>query len=137
MLDGDKLRHGISKDLGFSAKDRAENVRRVSEVAKILHDSGLIVLVALVSPFEVDRQSARELFTDSEFNLVWVNTPEEVCISRDTKGLYKKAAAGQIENMTGIGQSYEAPSRADLVISGADDLESNVAKILKLIGIQL
>lgn len=137
VLDGDKLRHGLSKDLGFSSKDRAENVRRVSEVAKILHDSGLIVLVALVSPFEVDRQSAKELFTDSDFNLVWVNTPEEVCISRDTKGLYKKAAAGQIENMTGIGQSYEEPTRADLVISGADDLETNVAKILRLIGIQL
>ena len=137
VLDGDRLRHGISKDLGFSAKDRAENVRRVSEVARILLDAGLIVLVALVSPFEVDRQRAKEMFPDSDFHLVWVNTPVEICVSRDTKGLYKKAAAGQIQNLTGMGQNYEPPSSADLIISGDDNLEKNVEKILNLIGIQL
>ena len=137
VLDGDRLRHGISKDLGFSAKDRAENVRRVSEVARILLDAGLIVLVALVSPFEVDRQRAKEMFPDTDFHLVWVNTPVEICVSRDTKGLYKKAAAGQIQNLTGMGQNYEPPSSADLIISGDDNLEKNVEKILNLIGIQL
>ncbi len=132
VLDGDNLRLGLNKDLGFAKEDRAENVRRVSEVAKLMMDAGLIVIVALVSPFRVDRDQARELFAKGKFIEVWVNTPTELCAQRDPKGLYKKAAAGDLPNMTGIGQEYEAPLSAEVELDGTLDLKTNTDIILEI-----
>jgi bifunctional enzyme CysN/CysC len=120
-------------DLGFTPEDRAENVRRVSEVAKLMVDSGLIVISALVSPFEVDRQRAKSIFDDGEFLEIFIDTPVEICRSRDPKGLYKKSAAGEIPNFTGVGQDYERPSNPDLVIDGTAPIEESVEKILKIL----
>jgi bifunctional enzyme CysN/CysC len=131
VLDGDNLRMGLNMDLGFTSTDRAENVRRVSEVAKLMVDAGLIVISALVSPFEVDRQRAKSIFEDGEFVEVFVDTPVEVCRSRDPKGLYKKSAAGQIPNFTGVGQDYEPPLAPTLVVDGTAPIDEIVEKILK------
>jgi bifunctional enzyme CysN/CysC len=120
-------------DLGFTSEDRAENVRRVSEVAKLMVDSGLIVISALVSPFEVDRQRAKSIFEDNEFLEIFIDTPVEICRSRDPKGLYKKSAAGEIPNFTGVGQDYERPTHPDLVIDGTAPIEESVEKILKIL----
>jgi len=120
-------------DLGFTPEDRAENVRRVSEVAKLMVDSGLIVISALVSPFEVDRQRAKSIFEDGEFLEIFIDTPVEVCRARDPKGLYKKSAAGEIPNFTGVGQDYERPSHPDLVIDGIAPIDESVEKILKIL----
>jgi bifunctional enzyme CysN/CysC len=120
-------------DLGFTPEDRAENVRRVSEVAKLMVDSGLIVISALVSPFEVDRQRAKGIFEDGEFLEVFVDTPVDICRARDPKGLYKKSAAGEIPNFTGVGQDYERPSHPDLVIDGTAPIDESVEKILKIL----
>jgi bifunctional enzyme CysN/CysC len=133
VLDGDNLRLGLNMDLGFTPEDRAENVRRVSEVAKIMVDAGLIVITALVSPFQADRDRAKSLFDSGEFLEVYVNTPVEVCQARDPKGLYKKSAAGQIPNFTGIGQDYETPSAPDLILDGTASVEENIATLVKLI----
>jgi len=133
VLDGDNLRHGINKDLGFTKADRAENVRRVAHIAQLMSDAGLIVIVALVSPFSTDRDSARAMFDSGKFFEVWVKTPTEVCIERDPKGLYKKAASGDIPNMTGIGQEYEAPENAELVLDGTIPVPDNIKIILKTI----
>jgi bifunctional enzyme CysN/CysC len=129
VLDGDNMRLGLNKDLGFTREDRAENVRRVSEVAHNLYDAGLIAIVALVSPYAEDRAQARALFPDGDFVEVWVKTPAEVCAERDPKGLYKKAAAGELPNLSGIGQVYEQPSLPDLILDGEASAESNVAII--------
>lgn len=133
VLDGDNLRLGLNMDLGFTPEDRAENVRRVSEVAKILVDAGLIVITALVSPFETDRNRAKSIFETGEFLEVYVNTPVEVCQSRDPKDLYKKSAAGEIPNFTGVGQDYEIPTNPDLVLDGTASVDENVNLILKQI----
>ena len=133
VLDGDNLRHGINKDLGFTKADRAENVRRVAHIAQLMSDAGLIVIVALISPFSTDRDSARSLFEPGKFIEVWVKTPTEVCIERDPKGLYKKAASGSIPNMTGIGQEYEAPENAELVLDGTIPVPDNIKIILDTI----
>jgi bifunctional enzyme CysN/CysC len=133
VLDGDNLRHGINKDLGFTKADRAENVRRVAHIAQLMSDAGLIVIVALISPFSTDRDSARSLFEPGKFVEVWVKTPTEVCIERDPKGLYKKAALGSIPNMTGIGQEYEAPENAELVLDGTIPVPDNIKIILDTI----
>jgi bifunctional enzyme CysN/CysC len=133
VLDGDNLRLGLNSDLGFTPEDRAENVRRISEVAKLLVDAGLIVLVAVISPFEVDRQRARSLFEEGEFLEVFVDTPVDICISRDPKGLYKKANKGEIPNFTGVGQGYEAPTKPELHLKGEADLDENVSKIMGVI----
>jgi bifunctional enzyme CysN/CysC len=133
VLDGDNLRHGINKDLGFTKADRAENVRRVAHIAQLMSDAGLIVIVALVSPFSTDRDSARAMFEPGKFIEVWVKTPTEVCIERDPKGLYKKAASGDIPNMTGIGQEYEAPENAELVLDGTIPVPDNIKIILETI----
>jgi bifunctional enzyme CysN/CysC len=130
VLDGDNMRLGLNKDLGFTREDRAENVRRVSEVAHTLYDSGLITIVALVSPFAEDRAQAKARFPDGDFAEVWVRTPAEVCAERDPKGLYKKAAAGQLPNLTGIGQEYEAPVAPTLEIDGTQDIQKLVDEIL-------
>jgi bifunctional enzyme CysN/CysC len=133
VLDGDNLRMGLNSDLGFTPQDRAENVRRISEVAKVLVDAGLIVLVAVISPFEADRQRARSLFDEGEFLEVFVDTPVDICVERDPKGLYKKANKGEIPNFTGIGQGYEAPKNPDLHLKGDADLDDNVSKIMRAI----
>ena len=132
VLDGDNLRLGLNKDLGFAKEDRAENVRRVSEVAKLMMDAGLIVIVALVSPFRVDRDQARELFEPGKFIEIWVNTPAELCAKRDPKGLYKKAAAGDLPNMTGVGQEYEAPLKAEIVLDGTLELKANTDIVMEI-----
>ncbi len=130
VLDGDNLRLGINKDLGFTREDRAENVRRVSEVAHNLYDAGLITIVALVSPYSEDRAQARSLFSDGEFAEVWIETTLELCAERDTKGLYKKAATGELPNLTGVGQEYEVPEWPELVIDGARPVEESVELLI-------
>jgi bifunctional enzyme CysN/CysC len=125
VLDGDNVRTGLNKDLGFTPEDRAENVRRVAEVSKLMRDSGVVVLVALVSPFRSDRESAATLFDKGDFIEVFVDTPVEVCSQRDPKGLYAKAAAGNLPNMTGVGQVYEPPITPDLILRGTGDVEAS------------
>ena len=131
VLDGDNMRLGLNKDLGFTREDRAENVRRIAEVAYNFYDAGLVTIVALVSPFASDRAQAKALFPDLDFAEVWVKTPAEVCAVRDPKGLYKKAAAGELPNLTGIGQEYESPTNADLVLDGTAALDLNLEILLK------
>ncbi len=131
VLDGDNLRLGLNMDLGFTPEDRAENVRRVSEVAKLMVDAGLIVITALVSPFEVDRQRAKSIFDSTEFLEVFLDTPIDICRERDPKGLYKKSAAGKIPNFTGVGQDYERPVSPDLILDGTLPINENVDRILK------
>jgi len=109
LLDGDNVRHGLNKDLGFSETDRVENIRRIGEVSKLFVDSGLIVLTSFISPFKSDRQIAKSLVKYDEFVEIFIDTPLEVCESRDPKGLYKKAREGAIKNFTGISSPYEAP----------------------------
>jgi bifunctional enzyme CysN/CysC len=133
VLDGDNLRLGLNKDLGFTKEDRAENVRRVAEVGKLMVDAGLVVIVALVSPFKVDRDHARELFDVDDFVEVWVKTPAEVCAQRDPKGLYKKAKTGELPNLTGVGQDYEPPTNAELVLDGTEDVLANVERLISKI----
>jgi bifunctional enzyme CysN/CysC len=116
LLDGDNIRHGLNRDLGFTDADRVENIRRVGEAAKLFVDAGLIVLTAFISPFRSERRMARELVGTSEFLEVFVDTPIDVCMQRDPKGLYEKARAGKIKNFTGIDSPYEAPERAELTI---------------------
>ena len=116
LLDGDNVRHGLNSDLGFDDKSRAENIRRVGEVSKLFVDSGLIVLTAFISPFRADREFVRNLVDEGEFIEVYVDTPLTVCESRDPKGLYKKARAGEIKDFTGINSPYEAPFEAEVVI---------------------
>ncbi len=116
LLDGDNVRHGLNKDLGFSEQDRIENIRRIGEVSKLFVDSGLIVLTAFISPFKSDRQIARSLVEYNEFIEVFIDTPLEVCESRDPKGLYKKARKGAIKNFTGISSPYEKPEEADIEV---------------------
>jgi bifunctional enzyme CysN/CysC len=130
VLDGDNMRLGLNKDLGFKREDRAENVRRVSEVARVLYDAGLIVIVALVSPYAEDRAQARKLFPDGDFYEAWVNTPASICSDRDPKGLYKKAAEGTLPNLTGINQSYEPPSDEVRELDGTMGVEENVEILL-------
>jgi bifunctional enzyme CysN/CysC len=116
LLDGDNVRHGLNKDLGFSEADRVENIRRVAEVAKLMVDAGLITLVSFISPFRSERRMARNLVEEDEFIEVFVDTPLPVAEARDTKGLYKKARAGQLKNFTGIDSPYEAPENAEIRI---------------------
>ncbi|HEY0309752.1 MAG TPA: sulfate adenylyltransferase subunit CysN, partial [Luteimonas sp.] len=125
LLDGDNVRHGLNKDLGFTAEDRVENIRRVAEVARLMVDAGLIVLVSFISPFRAERRMARELFGEGEFLEVFVDTPLAVAEERDVKGLYAKARAGQLRNFTGIDSPYEIPERPEVVLdttSGAPAL---------------
>ena len=120
LLDGDNVRHGLNKDLGFTDADRVENIRRVGEAARLFVDAGLIVLTAFISPFRSERRMARELVGEAEFLEVFVDTPIEVCIARDPKGLYEKAKAGKIKNFTGIDSPYETPEHADIIIKTTD-----------------
>jgi bifunctional enzyme CysN/CysC len=120
ILDGDNVRHGLNKDLGFTPEDRVENIRRVAEVAKLMSDAGLIVLVSFISPFRAERRMAREMFAEGEFAEVFVDTPIEVCEQRDAKGLYAKARKGEIRNFTGIDSPYERPENAEIVLHNVD-----------------
>ncbi len=116
LLDGDNIRHGLNKDLGFSEEDRVENIRRIGEVAKLFVDAGLIVLTAFISPFRKDRDFVRSLVEDGEFIEIFVDTPIEECEKRDPKGLYKKARNGEIKNFTGIDSPYEPPIKPEIHI---------------------
>jgi bifunctional enzyme CysN/CysC len=131
VIDGDNVRHGLNKDLGFTPEDRAENVRRVAEVARLMTEAGVVVLVALVSPFRADRRAARDLFDPGDFVEVHVQTPVEVCAERDPKGLYAKAESGDLPNLTGVGQEYEEPLDPELVVSGEGDLGRAVAAVVE------
>ncbi|WIG48058.1 adenylyl-sulfate kinase [Bacillus halotolerans] len=116
VLDGDNIRHGLNRDLGFRTEDRIENIRRIGEVAKLFVDSGQMILTAFISPFREDRDMVRELFPDGEFLEIYVKCPLQVCEQRDPKGLYKKARNGDIKHFTGIDSPYEAPLSPDLII---------------------
>ena len=132
LLDGDNIRHGLNKDLGFTDKDRVENIRRVAEVAKLMVDAGIIVIVSFISPFRIERQMARSLFEKNDFKEIYISTPLKVAEKRDPKGLYKKARAGKIPNFTGISSPYEEPLDPDLIIE-TDKINVNkaVQKILE------
>jgi bifunctional enzyme CysN/CysC len=130
LLDGDNVRHGLNKDLGFTDEDRVENIRRVAEVARLMVDAGLIVLVSFISPFRAERRMAREMFAEGEFIEVFVDTPIEVAEQRDVKGLYAKARAGEITNFTGIDSPYEVPEHADLVLHSVQDAPETLAEQL-------
>lgn len=116
LLDGDNVRHGLNRDLGFTEEDRAENIRRVAEVARLMVDAGLIVLVSFISPFERERSLARALFGEDEFVEVFIDTPFDECERRDVKGLYAKARSGMVKNFTGIDSPYERPLAPELVV---------------------
>jgi len=116
LLDGDNIRMGLNKGLGFSDEDRIENIRRIGEVSKLFVDAGTIVLTAFISPFQKERDAVRDLVDDNEFIEVFIDTPLEVCESRDPKGLYKKARNGEIPNFTGISSPYEAPTEPEIHI---------------------
>jgi bifunctional enzyme CysN/CysC len=132
VLDGDNLRHGLNADLGFSAADRAENVRRVGHVAALMADAGIVALVPLVSPYRLDRERVREVHTAAglPFVEVFVDTPIELCEQRDPKGLYAKARAGELKGFTGIDDPYEAPERAELVLTPADGTPDEMAELV-------
>ncbi|TXM91358.1 adenylyl-sulfate kinase [Methylobacterium sp. WL116] len=116
VLDGDNLRHGLNRDLGFTAADRAENIRRAAETARLMAEAGLVVIVSLISPFRAERATARQIAGDIPFLEVFIDTSLAVCEARDPKGLYDRARAGEIPNFTGISAPYEAPDAPDLVI---------------------
>ncbi len=132
LLDGDNVRHGLNRDLGFTDEDRVENIRRVAEVARLMADAGLVVLVSFISPFRAERQMARERFEDGEFIEVFVDVPLEVAEARDVKGLYRKARAGQIPNFTGIDSPYEAPENPELHLhADTDSVPAMVEQVLQ------
>ena len=131
-LDGDNIRKGINNDLSFSPDDRTENIRRIAEIANLMIDAGLVVLAAFVSPYKKDRDNIKKIVKDVNFVEVYINTSVEECERRDVKGLYKKARAGEIKNMTGISAPYEAPENPDIEINTEKEtIEQAVEKILK------
>lgn len=138
ILDGDNLRHGLNKDLGFSISDRSENIRRVAEVANLMIDAGLIVIVSFISPLHADRVLAKNTIGASFFYEVFINTPIEVCEKRDPKGLYQKARQGTLPNFTGIDSPYEPPEDADITISttsmSPDDAVKHILELLRTHG---
>jgi bifunctional enzyme CysN/CysC len=132
LLDGDNVRHGLNRDLGFTDADRVENIRRVSEVARLMVDAGLIVIVSFISPFRSERAMARGLFEDGEFVEVFVDAPLAVTEERDTKGLYRKARAGELANFTGIDSPYEPPEDPEVRVQTTDaTVEESVAQVLE------
>ncbi|WP_144213699.1 adenylyl-sulfate kinase [Shewanella donghaensis] len=128
VLDGDNVRHGLNGDLGFSDTERVENIRRIGEVAKLFVDAGIIVSTAFISPFNADRELVKNLLCEGQFIEVFIDTPIEVCESRDPKGLYKKARAGEIKHFTGIDSVYEAPKVADIHVKTSDQSIEDCAK---------
>jgi adenylylsulfate kinase len=131
ILDGDNVRHGLNKNLGFSPADRTENIRRIGEVAKLFTEAGVVALTAFISPYRADRDQVRAIMADGDFVEVHVDCPVEVCEQRDVKGLYKKARAGEIKEFTGISAPYEAPEKAELTINTAgQSVEASSQQIL-------
>ena len=139
VLDGDNIRHGLNKNLGFSAEDRAENIRRIGEVAKLFCDAGHLTLTAFISPYLKDRDAVRALLAPGEFVEIYVKASIETCEARDPKGLYKKARAGQLKGFTGIDDPYEAPEKPELVLDsdkkGIDALAGEVIAYLEKSGL--
>ncbi|MDN3378629.1 MULTISPECIES: adenylyl-sulfate kinase [unclassified Pseudoalteromonas] len=131
LLDGDNVRHGLCKDLGFSDEDRIENIRRVGETAKLMVDAGLLVLTAFISPFRAERDMVRDLVDDGEFIEVFIDTPLDVCESRDPKGLYKKARAGEIKHFTGIDSDYQIPNSPEIILdTSKNSLDQSVQELI-------
>ena len=131
VLDGDNVRHGLSSNLTFSDDDRKENIRRIGEAAKLMMEAGVIAMTAFISPFKEDRNLVRQLLTQGDFIEIYCNASLEVCESRDVKGLYKRARAGEIKNYTGIDSPYEAPDNPELVINTeSESLEESITKVI-------
>jgi bifunctional enzyme CysN/CysC len=130
LLDGDNVRHGLNRDLGFTDADRVENIRRVGEVAKLFVDGGAIVLCSFISPFRAERRMVRELVEEREFVEIFVDTPLEECIRRDPKGLYARAQAGQIRNFTGIDSAYEVPESPEIVVRTLGTTAEEAARLI-------
>lgn len=134
VLDGDNIRHGLNKNLGFSPEDRKENIRRIGEVAKLFCEANVITLTAFISPYREDRDLARSLVPKGQFFEVFCDAPLNVCEERDPKGLYKKARAGEIPEFTGISAPYEAPDKPELLLkTGEEDLETSTRDILQML----
>lgn len=133
LLDGDNVRHGLCRDLGFSDADRKENIRRVGEMARLMVDAGLVVLTAFISPHRAERQMVREMLGAGEFIEVFVDTPLAICEARDPKGLYKKARAGELRNFTGIDSVYEAPEQPEIHLDGEQLVTNLTAQLLDLL----
>jgi adenylylsulfate kinase len=137
VLDGDNVRHGLCGDLGFSEQDRVENIRRVGEVTKLFLEAGVIALTAFISPFKSDREKVRSLFPRGDFLEIYCRCPLEVCESRDVKGLYRKARAGEVKNFTGISSPYESPVSPELIVdTDILSLEDSIEAVLKLLRIR-
>ncbi|HXJ32884.1 MAG TPA: adenylyl-sulfate kinase [Candidatus Eisenbacteria bacterium] len=131
ILDGDNIRHGLNKNLGFSPEDRTENIRRIGEVAKLFTDAGLVAITAFISPYRADRDQVRALMKPGDFVEIFVDCPVEVCEQRDVKGLYKKARAGEIKEFTGISAPYEAPAKPELTLESHElSVDAAVAKVV-------
>ena len=130
VLDGDNVRHGLNKDLGFSGNDRTENLRRVAEVSKLMVEAGLIVIVSFISPFKKDRDFARSLFSENAFIEIFIDTPLEKCEERDVKGLYAKARTGEVQNFTGINSPYERPVNPEIHLNTNSTPDEAVNKIM-------
>ncbi|WP_224485328.1 adenylyl-sulfate kinase [Robertkochia aurantiaca] len=137
VLDGDNVRTGLNKDLSFNPEDRSENIRRIGEVSKLMIDAGLVVLAAFVSPYKNDREMIAKTVDHDNFVEIFVNTSLEECEKRDVKGLYKKARAGEIKNLTGVNAPYEKPANPDLEITEKDSLEHAADKVLEVINKRL
>lgn len=135
VLDGDNIRFGLNRDLGFSPEDRTENIRRIGEVCKLFQDAGLFVLTAFVSPYRADRELVRNLHAPGTFVEVFVDTPLDVCEQRDVKGLYAKARAGEIAEFTGISAPYEAPEQPEVRVDTSAPLSECVDQILRALGV--
>ena len=134
VLDGDNVRHGLSSNLTFSDTDRKENIRRIGETAKLMMEAGVIAITAFISPFREDRVAIRELLSQDDFIEIYCNASLEVCESRDVKGLYKRARAGEIKNYTGIDSPYEEPTNPELVVNTGDEsLEESVIKVIEFL----
>ena len=133
ILDGDNIRHGLNKNLGFSPEDRTENIRRIGEVSRLFVDAGIMVMTAFISPYREDRDKVRALLKDREFIEVFVDATIETCEERDPKGLYKKARAGEIKEFTGISAPYEEPLKPELVVNTTEekDIDKNANKVIK------
>jgi len=133
LLDGDNVRHGLCRDLGFSDEDRRENIRRVGEVSKLMVDAGLVVLTAFISPHKVERDMVRAQLAEGQFIEIFVDTPLETCEARDPKGLYKKARAGELKNFTGIDSIYQAPEKPEIHINGEQLVTHLVPQLLAVL----
>jgi bifunctional enzyme CysN/CysC len=130
LLDGDNVRHGLSKDLGFTESDRVENIRRIGEVAKLMMEAGLIVITAFISPYQAERDMVRKLIADGGFVEIYVSTPLAICEQRDPKGIYKKARRGEIQNFTGISAPYEAPHNPEIILDTTEITVENASEVI-------